>query len=686
MVFLKSRQRSVNLLFGFYIIALIIWILSNLFADAFIDPQVTLFWTKMGIVGPLLVGPIFLHFSYIFPSGKSTVNKTIILWMLPLFTILLTPTNLNIKAISIENWGTDYQPGPLYIFSSILIFSYIWWGSINLIKKMKSTPSHIRAQLLLISVSSIITLGIAIITAAILPLYGNSRFAILAPCSTLILFGAITYAIVKHKFLDINYLIFRAISFTLVAATVGLFYALFLFNGLILFPQNYQAHASITAALLLAFTYPAIKRLIEALTKNIFYRQPYSSRTLLERLGELLRSTLSLHTLLRGVVSEIEVTIKPASAWFVIISDHDLNSKYEKIGYGQDIKVTPNTLFNLNKICQDESVLVRDEIEQSLKKDLLAQFKIAILMPLRVKGDVLGFLALGDKASGNIYSNQDLELLEILAPQLSVAVQNALSYEEINQFNQTLKQEVDKATTDLKKANQELKHLDKLKDEFVFVATHELKNPVTAMRGYLSMFQEGIFGDIPEKMREPINQLQASNQQLVELVNDLLQIARSEAQTLSIKTEPINLCPTIDSVIQNLKPLASQKGLEMIHQCPNSIPQVIADNQRVREILNNLLSNAIKYSDKGTITLSHQLKTDQIITHIADQGVGISLADQKRLFTRFFRVEEEAAKGIPGTGLGLFIVKQLIEKMGGQIWVNSEKGHGTTFSFSLPTA
>jgi len=112
----------------------------------------------------------------------------------------------------------------------------------------------------------------------------------------------------------------------------------------------------------------------------------------------------------------------------------------------------------------------------------------------------------------------------------------------------------------------------------------------------------------------------------------------------------------------------------------------MAEKERLREIISNLLSNAIKYSDKGNIEVSHEIENDLFVTHVKDEGVGISDKDQKMIFTRFFRVEEEAAKGIPGTGLGLFIIKELIQRMSGQIWFKSKSNAGSTFSFSLPLA
>jgi signal transduction histidine kinase len=301
--------------------------------------------------------------------------------------------------------------------------------------------------------------------------------------------------------------------------------------------------------------------------------------------------------------------------------------------------------------------------------------KASIIYPFRAEDKPLGTLILSMNKPMSQVSELEQTIIDGFSNIVGLAVQNASLYSQIAHANHQLK-----------KANRHLKHLDKLKDEFVFIATHELKNPVTAMRGYLSMIQEGSFGVIPETMKDPVNQLQSSNQQLVELVNDLLQIARAEAKTISINTVPVKLCEIAEVVLESVMPLAKQKGITLKHECLDKKLQVMADENRLKEILNNLVSNAIKYSTQGTISISYELKDKDVLTHVQDQGVGIPEKDQAHIFTRFFRVEEEMAKGIPGTGLGLFIVKQLIEKMGGNISFKSIYGQGTTFSFSLPKA
>lgn len=316
--------------------------------------------------------------------------------------------------------------------------------------------------------------------------------------------------------------------------------------------------------------------------------------------------------------------------------------------------------------------LPADEITRIQK---LVGIKASLIYPVVSRDEAIGALIFSMSKPKSHVTPDERDLIRSFSDIVGLAVQNASLYTQIEKANQKLK-----------KANRELRHLDKLKDEFVFIATHELKNPVTAMRGYHYMLDQGKFGPIPKKMKEPIEQLHASNQQLVQLVNDLLQIARTEARTIKIKTQAVSSCKISDEVIESLKPLADQKNLKIIHKCEKK-KAVLADPDRLKEILNNLVSNAIKYSNKGTITVFHtpdEKREKYSVINIADQGIGIPDKDQKKIFTRFFRSEEEAAREVPGTGLGLFIVKQLVEKMGGKIWFTSKVGEGSTFSFSLP--
>jgi signal transduction histidine kinase len=232
-----------------------------------------------------------------------------------------------------------------------------------------------------------------------------------------------------------------------------------------------------------------------------------------------------------------------------------------------------------------------------------------------------------------------------------------------------------------------LKELEQLKDEFVFVAAHELRTPVAAMKGYLQLILEGTTGAISDGTRAFIEKVIASNQRLIQLVNDLLEVARSQAGRLTIQVTPIDLAPPIASSLDELKSLADEKSITMIYQPPTDLPQVLADADRIKEMVVNLVGNAIKYmGGAGSIAISHEMMEGHVVTHIADTGLGISKEAQEKLFQKFYRVQTDKTKEITGTGLGLFIVKEIVEKMNGTIWVTSEEGHGSVFSFSLPVA
>ncbi|MGD1003552.1 MAG: sensor histidine kinase [Minisyncoccia bacterium] len=239
-----------------------------------------------------------------------------------------------------------------------------------------------------------------------------------------------------------------------------------------------------------------------------------------------------------------------------------------------------------------------------------------------------------------------------------------------------------------------LKQLEQLKDEFVFIAAHELRTPVAAMKGYLELILDGTTGAIPDATRAFIKKVIASDQRLVQLVNDLLEVARSQAGRLTIKVAPVDIAPAISSTLDELKSLADEKSVTMnyVTTLPDGtpLPQVLADADRIKEVMVNLVGNAIKYmGGAGTITISHEIAPatgSVLVTRIADTGIGMSAVAQEKLFQKFYRVQTDKTKDIVGTGLGLFIVKEIIEKMGGTIAVVSEEGKGSTFSFALQVA
>ena len=229
--------------------------------------------------------------------------------------------------------------------------------------------------------------------------------------------------------------------------------------------------------------------------------------------------------------------------------------------------------------------------------------------------------------------------------------------------------------------------LDQLKNEFVFVAAHELRNPVAAIR----MLADIIFEDkrltIDPILRGYLAKIQEANERLLHLVDDLLEVSRTEAGRLKISLSPQNMVEHVNALLAELRPTAVSKGVALQYAPAPNLPPVLADTNKLKEILTNLLSNAIKYNvSGGTVVIEHEPQGKVLLTRVHDTGIGISEDDQKKLFQKFWRSEDMAVRAQGGTGLGLFIVKELVERMGGHIWVESSRGHGSKFSFTLPLA
>lgn len=281
---------------------------------------------------------------------------------------------------------------------------------------------------------------------------------------------------------------------------------------------------------------------------------------------------------------------------------------------------------------------------------------------------------------GSFLSYRIIKPIEILEKATSaVALGKLDQYITIN-----TKDELEQLGTAFNKMIDGLKRLEELKEEFVFVASHELRTPVTAIKGYLSMIKEGDSGPISGDVKQVLDQITLANDRLVQLVEDLLQVARSEAGRLTIELSDVNISEAVNSVLKELQPLAVQKNIEFVYLTNDPLPMVQADLARLKEVLVNLVGNAIKYTaGSGKVAISHEIANNTLITNIEDSGIGMTEEEQNKLFEKFYRVKNSETSEIQGTGLGLFIVKEIVEKMNGKIWAKSQKDIGSTFSFSL---
>lgn len=229
-----------------------------------------------------------------------------------------------------------------------------------------------------------------------------------------------------------------------------------------------------------------------------------------------------------------------------------------------------------------------------------------------------------------------------------------------------------------------LKEVDQMKDDFVSMAAHELRTPLTIIRGYADLLKN--IAGLTEKDKENIHRIDVSAKGLNALIGDILDVSRLEQGRMSFEFIDIDLSATVATLTESFQSVAKEKGLVLSFSSTGAIPKISADPERLRQVLTNIIGNAVKYTPKGgvDVKLSFDSLKKKVFIRVSDTGLGISAEDQKRLFEKFFRIKNADTAKIQGTGLGLWITREMILTMKGEISVESIQGKGTDFVVSFP--
>ena len=231
----------------------------------------------------------------------------------------------------------------------------------------------------------------------------------------------------------------------------------------------------------------------------------------------------------------------------------------------------------------------------------------------------------------------------------------------------------------------EEKEFEEMKADFASLVAHELRTPISAIKGYLSSMLEGKIGDLNEEQQLYIERAFTSNDRQLQIVESLLEISKIEKGKVELAPVEFSLVELAQEAAKGYQKKASNKGLKLeVLEPREDIPNLLLDRERIRQVLDNLLGNAIKFTHQGSVVISFERKRNKVVVAVADTGVGIPENKMDKLFTKFYRVGQTPTIESEGTGLGLYIAKSLVELHGGKIWVESKVGKGSTFYFSLP--
>lgn len=229
------------------------------------------------------------------------------------------------------------------------------------------------------------------------------------------------------------------------------------------------------------------------------------------------------------------------------------------------------------------------------------------------------------------------------------------------------------------------KAIDRMKSEFISIAAHQLRTPLSAIKWIIKMILDGDVGELTVEQRELLNKGYLSNERIIKLVNDLLNVSRIEEGKFGFNFEKADFQEVLSAAISNIESLVAKNHQELMIKKPSKLPKIFLDKERMIMVIQNLLSNAIKYTPEyGKISMIVEVDKQYLHVKINDQGVGVPAKDQPKLFSKFFRAANVVKLETEGTGLGLFMVKNIIEKHNGRVSLKSEEGKGTEVAFYIP--
>lgn len=402
------------------------------------------------------------------------------------------------------------------------------------------------------------------------------------------------------------------------------------------------------------------------------------------KLITILTSAVAIRDLLQRVAIEIQQASNASQVFFFIYKPDGHYASSGTDGHIRptlsDCRLLESYFYRTNKT----SVRTRNLHDEAETRRLLKSYKIDFTMPL-IRGDqIIGFLFLGPRQSG-FYSSYDIGMVFDIKHELAIAVQNAASLEAVKELNAHLQQRIDAATDELRRSNDQLRGLDAAKDEFVSMASHQLRTPLTSVKGYLSMVLEGDAGKITKLQKQFLREALTSSERMVHLINDFLNVSRVQTGKFMIDRRSADFTKIVKQEVHALESTAEARGMKLKLILPKHPVVAVVDEGKIRQVIMNFIDNALYYSKpNGEITVTLGEQANELRLEVHDQGIGVPLSQQGHLFTKFFRADNARTQRPDGTGVGLYLAKMVVVGHKGKLIFSSQEGKGSTFGFSLP--
>lgn len=697
------KESKISRQFLALIFAIIAWTVCNYLAEWYLvvkgDPTQSLLLTKATLTTSIVAVSIFLIFAANFPTSTTWWNNTnsVIVTIFGLIVGYLSLTSSFISGVSYENSIIKIHVGDQYYIFLLFLGVSLLLGLFLLFKKFLYLKGDQKLQAKYILIGVGFSALAAIITNAVLPaVMEQNNTSSYGPYFMIFFIIFATYAITKHGMFNLKIVIAEIATGGLVLVNV-LQAVLSQNTAELIFRIIILTIVALAGAFLIGSVRNEIKKReeVEKLAKEkttVLAQLEERNKNLatLQRISKLVLDEIELKSMAQKILDEIPKQL-PNTVGALLnlvvggnmkayaMTQNELSTKLSEL-IGDDLeKFNYPIQESFNKL---HATLISKEIQHS---DTLSDFvsppinkpvavtaqkllgiKHLVAIPMFSGKSPLGVILFAYKVPHTNLEAKELEMAQAIADDFSLAIQRAEAFQK------------------LKDANEYLAQMDKMKDEFISIASHELNTPLAAVEGYLSMILDEGMGKVDAKAKEYLKRAYSSSRRLADLIMDLLNVSRIEQGRVKMKFTKNNLYDLADSVVKELQVKANAKKLKLTLEGKKSdVPETYCDPDRIREVFVNLVGNSIKYTEKGTIQVEIHGDHSKIVSEVTDTGRGISAQDQKKLFQKFSQVKREIDEH-QGTGLGLYISKNFVEIHKGRIYVESEEGKGSTFAFELP--
>jgi len=688
--YIKNRKEALNQSWFLMSIASVFW--SFGYFVMINAPSKEIAWISNYVlqVGVMLVLVLFFRFILIL-TGKINKKKyrrlLFLLSGITVFFIIFNFTKFFVDDM-VPRFIFNYvcNAGPLYY---LFFINFCVWTLISLIilfSSYKESTGAKAQQIKYVLLSMIGFVG----GASTFPLHFNINI----PPYTIIFYSlyplVIFYSIIRHRLMGINVVLSKFYLYIIVACIP---YAVF--NLTIYIEEHFLGGLYSTPSLIFgpfvsivfSVCFIPFYEYVQGLADRIFFGN-HNPKKIIKDLTIKLNNTTKLKEIFRILIEEFEIVLNTKEICILTLCNNGKKiKKRSKPCFLQKRKIKANNIiFDVDQmIIENELKLIKTRNNAKLAKEL-KKYKIEIIIPLISDKKKIGMIFLGQKDDLGAYTQGDLEFLETLTPQIAIAVENARLHDEIEDFNKNLQKRVDKQTKEIREKAEHLQKLLTVRSEFLDIASHQLRTPSSVIKGVLSMVHEGSLP--PEKQKELLDAAFQKSLKLEEIIDEILRASEMDSEKFNLQLVPLSITKILDEIYQDKLNNAAIKNLEFKIDIPPKVDLVLSDPIYIKHIVRNLINNAIQYTNEGSITIRVVPKKNTIDVEVIDTGIGIPKQDINKLFQKFSRAENAVMAYANGSGLGLFIVKKIIDAhKGASVKVKkTELGRGTTFVLTLPIA